>query len=50
MALNAGISQNVIKELNLQHQCAWSLTVTDGENTHTVGYPLPLRGTQDLCP
>ena len=43
MALNAGISQNVIKELNLQHQCAWSLTVTDGENTHTVGYPLTIE-------
>ena len=41
MALNAGISYNVTP--NYQHQCGWSLTVTDGENTHIVGYPLTIE-------
>lgn len=36
--LNAGISYNAQKEYN--NQCIWSLSITDGENTAVVGYPL----------
>lgn len=30
-------------DLNLQNQCIWELSVTDGENTKTVGYPLTIE-------
>ena len=36
--LNAGVSTNILP--NLQNQCAWSISITDGENTKIVGYPL----------
>lgn len=39
--LNGGVSYNV--EPNYQHQCGWSLSVTDGEKTHVVGYPLTVE-------
>jgi len=38
MALKAGISY--IDNTQFQNQCTWELSVTDGVNTHTVGYPL----------
>ena len=38
MVLNAGISYT--RNLEFENQCTWELSVTDGKNTHTVGYPL----------
>ena len=40
MALNGGISYT--RNLEFQNQCTWELSVTDGVNTHTVGYPLTI--------
>lgn len=39
--LKAGISYS--QEPEYQNQCIWSLSVTDGENTHIVGYPLTVE-------
>ena len=41
--LNAGITQSINNLPSLQNQCIWSLSVTDGENTVTVGYPLTVE-------
>ena len=38
--LNAGVSKNYIS--NYPNQCIWSLSITDGQNTHVVGYPLTI--------
>lgn len=38
--LSGGISQTVY---NYDHQCTWSMTVTDGVNTIEVGYPLTVE-------
>lgn len=39
--LNAGISTNILP--NLQNQCIWSISVTNGNDTITVGYPLTVN-------
>ena len=41
--LNARITQSINNLPSLQNQCIWSLSVTDGENTVTVGYPLTVE-------
>lgn len=41
MTLNAGISQDIY--LGFQNQCIWKLSVTNGEYTHVVGYPLTIE-------
>lgn len=41
MALSAGIS--VDDSAKFQNQCIWRLSVTDGVNTHVVGYPLTVE-------
>lgn len=43
MALKAGISYNI--EPEFQNQCIWSLSVSDGEDTQVVGYPLTVDFT-----
>ena len=40
MTFKLGASQTVMA--SFQNQCIWKLTVTDGENTHVVGYPLTI--------
>lgn len=37
------LSATVNKTPEYQNQCIWSMTVTDGENTHVIGYPLTVE-------
>lgn len=43
MTFSLVASYNNMPAVSYQHQCGWSMSVTDGEQTHIIGYPLTVE-------